>query len=44
MAKKLIRPGIDTYYDTLQQIFNLEAGILSAVVPHYGEIVISSTL
>jgi hypothetical protein len=30
-------PGVEAYYDTLQQIFQLQSKILTGVLPHYGE-------
>ncbi len=37
MVRTKETPGIETYYQTLQKIFQLQSEILTGVLPHYGE-------
>ena len=37
MSERPQTPGVEAYYATLQKLFQLQAEVLSGVLPHYGE-------
>ena len=37
MTNRPESPGVEAYYETLRKIFELQSGVLTGVLPHYGE-------